>query len=48
MSGSACFTAHRMLPKTFEVKKLCFVTVLGEIHVVGKRQRIVKLKTCVC
>ena len=48
MSGRACFTAHPMLPKAFEVKKLRFVAVLGEMHVVGKRQRIVKLKTCVC
>ena len=29
----------------FEAEKLCFVAVLGEMNVVGKRQRIVKLKT---
>ena len=48
MYGRACFTAHGMLSKGFEVKKLCFVAVLGEMHVVGKWQRIVKLKTCFC
>ena len=48
MYGRGSFTAHRMLSKGFKVKKLCFVAVLGEMNVVGKRQRIVKLKTCVC
>ena len=32
----------------FEAEKFCFVAVLGEMNVVGKQQRIVKLKTCVC
>ena len=48
MYGRACFTAHRMLSKDLRRKNLCFVAVLGDMNVVGKRQRIVKLKRCAC
>ena len=46
--GTCMFYCPPYAVERFEAEKLCFVAVLGEMNVVGKRQRIVKLKTCVC